>query len=83
MPRLVKLSCGGCIKPETSECNKSAFHAIVKAQNFSAFHSPNYYWVVLIDILGPGFVYENEIKVVRQMGTPFVLSIHLIASAIT
>ena len=46
MPRLVQLSCGYCIKPETSECNK-CFHAIVKAQNFAVFRSPNYFWAVL------------------------------------
>ena len=35
VPRLVKISCGYCIKPETSEMSR--FHAIVKVKNFTTF----------------------------------------------
>ena len=44
--RVILLVIGYYIKPENSECNKSIFHAIVKAQKFSTFCGPNYYWAV-------------------------------------
>ena len=45
---------------------QKCFHAIVKAQNFSAFCSPSYYWAVLkIDILGPGAAEHGVAATVR------------------
>ena len=45
MPRLVKLSHGYCIKPETSEYNKSISMRYCKSAKFSTLRS--YYWAML------------------------------------
>ena len=92
MPRLVKLSCGYCIKPETSECNKSIlmpfqsakfFHVLQRELLLGSVKKKNRYFRPSATSLGYQLMHKNVSNIGTNQGAIDCMSLSLHAKYCT